>query len=64
MHFKNLNTELVTTDLVLRPVTLEDADDLFQILSDSESVQYWMHDVMDDVTQALKVLKEDVDSDA
>jgi len=64
MNLKNIDCELDTEYLHLRRVRLSDAGGLFQMLSDAESMKYWSHTPVADVSDALKVLREDVESDA
>ena len=64
MDLKNIECELDTPDLHLRRVALTDAEGLFAMLSDPESMNYWSHTPVTDVSDALQVLREDVESDA
>jgi RimJ/RimL family protein N-acetyltransferase len=64
MDLKNTDCELDTPDLHLRRVRLSDAEGLFRMLSDAESMKYWSSPPVADVSDALKVLHEDVESDA
>ena len=64
MDLKNIPLELNTSDLSLRPVKLSDAEGLFSMLADEESMKYWSSQPVSDVSDALKVLREDMESDA
>ena len=64
MDLTNIDCELDTPDLRLRRVRLSDAEGLYKMLSDPESMKYWSHTPVSDVSDALKVLREDVESDA
>jgi len=64
MDLKNVACELDTTNLHLRRIALSDAGDMFKMLSDPESMKYWSSPPVADVSDALKVLREDVESDA
>jgi len=63
MDLKNISCELDTRDLHLRRVCLSDAENLFKMLSDPESMKYWSSPPVADVSDALNVLREDVESD-
>ena len=56
--------ELNTRDLCLRPATLADAEGMFGILSDPESMKYWSNRPITEFDDAVKVLREDLESDA
>lgn len=64
MDLKNIDCELDTLDLHLRRVALSDAEGLFEMLSDPESMKYWSSPPVSEVGDALAVLREDVESDA
>lgn len=64
MNLKNVACELDTRGLHLRRVRLSDADALFTILSDPESMKYWSTPPISDHSEAIKVLREDLESDA
>jgi RimJ/RimL family protein N-acetyltransferase len=63
MDLKNIPRELDTERLHLRPLQLSDAEGLFAMLSDEESMKYWCAPPVNDVKDALKVLHEDLESD-
>ena len=63
----NLNTiphELKTRDLNLRPLAETDADGMFALLSDAETVKYWNNQPITDLALAVRKLNEDMESDA
>jgi len=64
MDLSNIPRELHTRDLYIRPSTIEDADGLFAMLSDSESMEYWSDPPINHIDEAIRVLQEDIDSDA
>ena len=64
MDLTNIDCELDTPDLRLRRVRLSDAEGLYKMLSDPESMKYWSHTPVTEVSDALKVLREDLESDA
>ena len=64
MDLKSIPRELNTRDLHLRPSRLSDAEGLFAMLSDAESMKYWSGPPVADVSDALQVLREDLESDA
>ena len=64
MDLSNIPRELHTRDLRLRPSTLEDAEDLFAMLSDPESMKYWSDPPISDIADAIRILREDIESDA
>lgn len=55
---------LQTRDLQLRPSNPSDAEGMFAILSDPESMKYWCKQPVEDLDTAIKVLNKDLDSDA
>jgi len=64
MELNNIPRELNTKDLHLRPSTMDDAEGMFAMLSDPESMKYWCAQPISDMDDALKTLREDVESDA
>jgi ribosomal-protein-alanine N-acetyltransferase len=64
MSLRKVYRELSTDDLILRPSKLSDAEGLFAMLSDPQSMKYWSDQPVTDVEDAIKVLKEDIESDA
>ena len=64
MEIQKLNTQLATKDLLLKPIALEDAEDYFVVLSDPETVLYWAHSALSDVSEVRKIIEEDIESDA
>ncbi len=63
MDLANIPRDLHTRDLHLRPQEMKDADAMFEMLSDAQSMKYWSHPVADFET-ATKKLREDLESDA
>lgn len=64
MKLKNIPRELNTSDLHLRPSTLADAEGMFAMLSDPESMKYWSDKPVPDLDAALQALRKDLESDA
>lgn len=64
MELETMACELDTPDLHLRRVALKDAEALFAMLADEESMKYWSSPPVADVSDALEVLERDVESDA
>jgi len=64
MDLKSIPRELSTEDLCLRPSKLSDAEGMFAMLSDAQSMKYWSTPPITDVNDALQVLREDLESDA
>jgi len=56
MDLSNIPRELNTPDLHLRPSTLADAEGMFAMLSDPESMKYWCDQPVPDI-------EADVDSE-
>ena len=63
MDLKSIPRELSTEQLHLRPLRLSDVDGMFAMLADEESMKYWCAPPVKAVNDALKVLREDVESD-
>jgi ribosomal-protein-alanine N-acetyltransferase len=64
MDLNLIPRELETPDFHLRPSAITDADAMFTMLSDSESMKYWSDPPISSLDEAVKVLMEDLDSDA
>ncbi len=64
MDLCNIPRELNTNDLYLRPSTLADAEGMFAMLSDPQSMKYWSNQPISNIDDALIILKEDLESDA
>ena len=64
MDLNNIPRELNTRDLHLRPSTMADAEGMFAMLSDPESMKYWCDRPISDIEDALKALRRDLESDA
>jgi ribosomal-protein-alanine N-acetyltransferase len=63
MDLKTFPRELSTEQLHLRPLQLSDAEGMFAMLADEESMKYWSSSPVSDVDDALKILREDLESD-
>jgi len=63
MDLKNIPRELNTRDLHLRPSRISDAEGMFAMLSDTESMKYWCSSPVTEVDDALEVLHQDLESD-
>jgi len=55
---------LETRDLCLRPSNATDAQGMFAMLSDQESMKYWCDKPIEDLDAAVEVLNKDLESDA
>ena len=64
MDLRTIPRELNTSDLHLRPIRLSDAEGMFAMLSDKESMKYWCAPPIAEISDALEVLRKDVESDA
>lgn len=64
MDLNKIPRELNTRDLRLRPSTLADAEGMFAMLSDPESMKYWSDQPVSGINGALKSLRKDLESDA
>jgi RimJ/RimL family protein N-acetyltransferase len=64
MDLSSIPRDLDTNDLHLRPIRLSDAEGMFAMLSDKESMKYWCAPPIAEVGDALEVLRKDVESDA
>lgn len=53
-----------TKDLHLRPSKPEDAESMFTMLSDPQSMKYWSDQPISDMREAIEVLNKDLESDA
>ena len=58
MDLSNIPRDLSTQDLHLRPSALADAEGMFAMLSDPESMKYWCDKPISDIEGALKALRE------
>jgi ribosomal-protein-alanine N-acetyltransferase len=56
--------ELSAADVCLRPLSLSDAEAIYKILSDPESMKYWSDQPIKHVDEASEVLRKDLESDA
>ena len=64
MDLMTIPRDLDTSDLHLRPIRLSDAEGMFAMLSDEESMKYWCAPPIAEISDALEVLRKDVESDA
>ena len=64
MDLNNIPRVLNTRDLHLRPSTMADAEGMFAMLSDPQSMKYWCDRPISDIEDALKALRKDLESDA
>lgn len=64
LDLTSIPRELSTSDLCLRPQKLSDVKGMFSMLSDQESMKYWSDPPLLEEKEALRVLQEDIDSDA
>jgi ribosomal-protein-alanine N-acetyltransferase len=64
MDLNKIPRQLDTRDLHLRPSSMEDAEGMFAMLSDPESMKYWSDAPITDISDAIRVLGEDIESDA
>ena len=64
MDLSNIPRKLNTSNLHLRPSTLADAEGMFAMLSDPESMKYWSDQPVPDIDGALQALRKDLESDA
>ena len=64
MDLTSIPRELSTRDLHLRPSKLSDAEAMFAMLCDAESMKYWSSPPVAHLDDALKILGEDLESDA
>ena len=64
MDLTNIYRELNTQDLCLRAPVLTDAEGMFAMLSDVETVKYWSNQPATDIGEAVKKLTENLESDA
>jgi len=64
MDLNSIPRELETRDLHLRPSNLSDAQSMFAMLSDAESMKYWSAPPVNSINDALQVLQQDLESDA
>ena len=64
MDLTTIPRELNTGNLRLRPQNEGDAEGLFEMLSDAESMKYWCSPPVSTIDDARQVLREDMESDA
>ena len=61
MDLSKIPRQLQTSDLCLQPSRMEDAEGLFEMLSDPESMKYWSDPPITDISEAVRVLREDIE---
>ena len=64
MDLTKISRTLDTRDLRLRPSNATDAEGMFAMLSDPESMKYWCDKPLKDLDAAIEVLNKDLESDA
>lgn len=64
MDLTRFPCEFNTKDLYVRPSKLEDAESMFSMLSDPESMKYWSDQPITEMHEAIEVLNKDLESDA
>jgi len=64
MDLTKFPRQLTTTDLQLRAPVLGDSDSMHALLSDPETVKYWVNTPINDKQISTDKLSEDLDSDA
>lgn len=64
MDLTEIPRKLSTKDLQLRPSNTTDAEGMFAMLSDPESMKYWSDPPISDLDTAVEVLNKDLESDA
>lgn len=64
MDLSNIPRTFTTRDLHLRPSNDTDAESMFSMLSDPESMKYWSDEPIADIEAAIEVLSKDLESDA
>lgn len=64
MDLKNIPRELSARNLHLRPSKPADAESMFAMLSDPQSMKYWSDQPISDLDAAVEVLNRDLVSDA
>jgi len=64
MDLTTIPRKLNSSDLRLRPLKMTDAEGMYEILSDAESMKYWSNQPVANIDEAIGLLREDLDSDA
>lgn len=64
MDLSSIPRTFSTRDLHLRPSNDTDAESMFTMLSDPESMKYWCDKPISDLEAAVEVLNKDLESDA
>ena len=64
MDLNKIPRILDTRDLRLRPSNPTDAEGMFAMLSDTQSMKYWSDKPIKDLSAAVEVLNKDLESDA
>lgn len=64
MDLSSIPRSFDTRDLYLRPSNAGDAESMFTMLSDPESMKYWCAEPISDLEAAVEALNKDLESDA
>lgn len=64
MELTKIYRTMDTRDLRLRPSNATDAEGMFAMLSDPQSMKYWCDEPLEDLDAAIEVLNKDLESDA
>ena len=64
MDLSRIPRRFNTSDLHLRPSNATDAQSMFSMLSDPESMKYWCTEPINDLQAAVEALNKDLESDA
>ena len=64
MDFSSIPRTFNTRDLHLRPSNDTDAESMFTMLSDPQSMKYWSDQPINNLEAAVEVLNKDLESDA
>jgi len=64
MDLRNIPRTLTARDLYLRPSEAFDAESMYTMLSDPESMKYWCDEPVSTLEAAVEVLNKDLESDA
>ena len=63
MDLRNIPRTLTARDLYLRPSEAFDAESMYTMLSDPESMKYWCDEPVSSLEAAIDVLNKDLESD-
>lgn len=64
MSFPGNMGDIDSRRLLLRPMKMEDAEQMFKVYSDPEVMKYWATPPFTDLASAQKFVQEDIESDA